>query len=99
MFSEGAYICVRLAWVASISSAKGTLVNITFGLRDVARELSIEVNLTEAELFDAVDKSLASGALLRLTDSRGDTVAISPQAIGYVQVASQQQRRVGFSIS
>ncbi|WP_026460340.1 DUF3107 domain-containing protein [Schaalia suimastitidis] len=74
-------------------------MNVTIGLRNVARELTLDLDMSEDDLFMEVNIALGAGTLLRLTDSRGEKTFIAPQAIGYIQIAAPQQRRVGFSLT
>ncbi|HCX85862.1 MAG TPA: DUF3107 domain-containing protein [Micrococcales bacterium] len=70
-------------------------MEITIGIRQVARELTFETNLTGDEVAAAVEKAL-SGSVLDLVDARGRRVIVPSEAIGYVEIGAEEQRRVGF---
>lgn len=73
-------------------------MEINIGVRDVARELNLDIDLTAEELNKAVKQALSTGAPLELSDSAGRSVLIPASSIGYVEVASVQPRRVGFGL-
>ncbi|GMA32132.1 DUF3107 domain-containing protein [Litorihabitans aurantiacus] len=70
-------------------------MEITIGIRQVARELTLETNQSADEVTAAVEKALG-GAILDLTDSRGRRVVVPSEAIGYVELGAEETRRVGF---
>lgn len=70
-------------------------MEITIGIRQVARELTLETNQSADEITAAVEKALA-GAILDLTDARGRRVIVPSEAIGYVELGVEETRRVGF---
>ncbi len=73
-------------------------MEINIGVREVARELNLDIDITAEELNKAVKNALADGTPLELSDSIGRAVLIPANAIGYVEVASVQPRRVGFGL-
>ena len=73
-------------------------MEINIGVRQVGRELSLDVDITAEELNRLVDEALASGTPLRLSDSSGRSVVVPSDAIGYAEVASAHTRRVGFGL-
>ncbi len=73
-------------------------MEINIGVRNVARELSLEIDMSSEDLDAAVSAALESSTPLRLADSSGRSVIIPSEAIGYVEVASVQPRRVGFGL-
>lgn len=70
-------------------------MEITIGIRQVAREISVETSLSADEVATAVEKAL-SGSILDLTDTRGRRVVVPSAAIGYIEIGAEEQRRVGF---
>lgn len=70
-------------------------MEITIGIRQVARELTLETTQSADEVRAAVEAAL-SGAVLDLTDSRGRRVIVPSEAIGYVELGAEEARRVGF---
>ncbi|AKU65253.1 hypothetical protein ADJ76_05400 [Schaalia meyeri] len=73
-------------------------MEIFIGIRGGARQLSLDVNLTEEQLISRVDEAVSQNALLHLTDTKGQRILVPAHAIGYVQIASKAERRVGFAI-
>ncbi len=73
-------------------------MEINIGVRNVARELNLEIDMNAEELEAAVSAALENRTPLRLSDSSGRSIVIPSDAIGYVEVASIQPRRVGFGL-
>ena len=72
-------------------------MEVKIGVQNVARELSIETDLSAEEVMSAVRSALSGeGVVLSLTDSRGREVLVPTAAIGYVQVGDSGKGRVGF---
>ena len=71
-------------------------MEVRIGVQHVAREVVLESEQTPDEVRDLVAASLKSGEPLVLADERGHTVTVSASVIAYVDVASEQARRVGF---
>lgn len=73
-------------------------MKITIGVRDVPRELTLDIDMTEEAFRKETEAALASGTPLSLTDVGGDKVIVAAQAIGYVQIGAPKQHRVGFAV-
>lgn len=73
-------------------------MEINIGVRNVARELNLEIDMNSEELDALVSAALENKTPLRLSDSAGRSVVVPCDAIGYVEVASVQPRRVGFGL-
>lgn len=73
-----------------------TDMEITIGIRQVARELTFESQLSADELAAEVTKAL-SGAVLDLTDARGRRIVVPSAAIGYIEIGADEPRRIGFA--
>ena len=71
-------------------------MEISIGIRNVQRELTLDVDLTSEEVSEKVSAALENNTVLSLTDSEGKVVFVPSAAIGYVQVNEAQTRRVGF---
>ncbi|HMM94176.1 MAG: DUF3107 domain-containing protein [Micrococcales bacterium] len=72
-------------------------MEVTIGVQNVARELSLETDADAAEVAKAVDAALASPeGVLRLTDSKGRTVLVPGRAVGWIQVGESEKGKVGF---
>lgn len=72
-------------------------MEIRIGVRDVAREVSFESAQSAKEVRAAVTTALEKGeGVLSLDDEKGGTVLVPAASIGYVEIGSQEQPRVGF---
>ncbi len=71
-------------------------MEITIGVQHLPRELVIETNLTADAVATAVTKAFDGDKTLSLTDARGRRVIIPTATIGYVEIGTEEQRRVGF---
>jgi len=70
-------------------------VDVTIGVQNLPREVTVETEESADAVAAAVKKALG-GDPLELTDSRGRKVIIPGSAIGYVEIGSEEQRKVGF---
>ena len=70
-------------------------MDVTIGVQNLPREVVVETDESTDAVATAVKKALAGGPL-ELTDSRGRRVIIPGNAIGYVEIGSEKQRKVGF---
>ncbi|MBM6405199.1 DUF3107 domain-containing protein [Phycicoccus sp. CSK15P-2] len=72
-------------------------MEVTIGVQNVARELTVETDAAADEVAQAVDAALASpDAVLRLVDTKGRTVLVPGRAVGWVQVGESEKGKVGF---
>jgi hypothetical protein len=71
-------------------------VEVKIGIRDVAREVVLESELTPDAVAKAVADAVAKESLLQLTDDHGRLVIVPGSLIGYVEVGAPETRRVGF---
>ena len=72
-------------------------MEVTIGVQNVARELTVETDSDRAEVTAAVDAAMRDGSVLRLTDSRGRAVFVPGAAIGWVQIGDIEKGRFGFT--
>ena len=72
-------------------------MEVTIGVQNVARELTVETDSPTAEVTAAVEKAIADGGVLRLTDTRGRAVFVPGASIGWIQVGDSEKGRVGFT--
>lgn len=73
-------------------------MDVTIGVQNVAREISLETDMTPEQVRAAVDGALAGG-VLALTDTKGREVLVPGSAIGWVQIGSSDKGRVGFGLT
>jgi phage tail sheath gpL-like len=71
-------------------------VEITIGVQNVTRELVIESDQTADQVSAAVSAAIAGGPSLTLTDARGRRIIVPTAVLGYVEIGTDEQRRVGF---
>ncbi|WP_299440931.1 DUF3107 domain-containing protein [uncultured Phycicoccus sp.] len=73
-------------------------MEVTIGVQNVSRELTVETDAAPAEVAKAVDAALAApDGILRLVDSKGRTVLVPGRAVGWVQVGESEKGKVGFA--
>jgi hypothetical protein len=71
-------------------------VEITIGVRDLPREITVESDQSADEVAAAVAAALEGKAALELLDSRGRRVIVPVAGIGYVEIGAETRTRVGF---
>lgn len=76
-------------------------MEITIGVRNVARELTLEVSEDADAVTETVHQALAKaesdeGAALELTSTKGRRVIVPVAALGFVEFGGDEQRKVGF---
>ena len=71
-------------------------MEITIGVQNLPRELVLESDQSPDEIAALVTAALAAQGALELVDTRGKRVIIPTASIGYVEIGSEEQRRVGF---
>ena len=71
-------------------------VEITIGVQNLPREISLESDQTPDEVAAAVAAALSGRPALELVDARGRRVIVPTASIGYVEIGSESKGRVGF---
>ncbi len=71
-------------------------VDITIGVQNLARELVVESDQNSDDVAQAVSEALAGKPFLELRDVRGRRLMVPTASIGYVEIGSEETRRVGF---
>lgn len=72
-------------------------MEIRIGMVNTPRELSLETSSTPAEIESLVAAALAgSTPFLKLSDDKGKVYIVPSATIAFVEVGSDQSRRVGF---
>jgi len=72
-------------------------MEIRVGIRNSARELVFESNLSGKDVETAVDAALSSGSkTIKLTDDKGRLFIIPAETLAYIEVGVEEVRRVGF---
>lgn len=73
-------------------------MKVVIGVRNVAHELIVDVNMSAEEFTQAVRHAIHDNHILELTDSQGDKILVPGQAIGFTQITADEPRRVGFHL-
>ncbi len=71
-------------------------MEVTIGVQNLAREIVVDTDLTAEAVATAVADALGGAPALELTDSRGRRVIVPTASLGYVEIGTEEQRRVGF---
>lgn len=74
-------------------------MQIRIGVRDVAREITLESEETSQGVRDAVSTALSDKdgtGIVSLTDERGGTVLVPVRSLGYIEIGASEKSRVGF---
>ena len=72
-------------------------MEIKIGVRHLTREIIIESKEDIEAIRAKVSEALTNGTLLELVDEKGATTLISGAQIGYVELGTEEKRRVGFA--
>jgi hypothetical protein len=72
------------------------MAHIRIAVTNVNSELSFESSESPKEVRTAIDKAIAAGSTLSLTDTKGREYLIPAEKIGFVEIGEQSERRVGF---
>ena len=73
------------------------VVDIRIGIANSPREITFETSQSAAEVEKVVADALAGGGThVTLSDSKGKTFIVPTAALAYVEVGSEENRRVGF---
>lgn len=71
-------------------------MDLSIGIQNLAREVNIETDATQAELEAKVDAALTDGSPLKVVSKKGATVIVPGSVIAYVQFGAPEKRAVGF---
>ena len=73
------------------------LVDIRIGITNSPREISFETAQTADEVEKVVGDALDGGkSYVTLADSKGKTYLVPTASLAYVEVGSEESRKVGF---
>ena len=75
-------------------------MELVIGIRDLTRELSLDINDDdEAAVTEAITAAVSgTSSQLDLTDTKGNRYLIPATTIAFVQIGAKAQRRVGFGV-
>lgn len=71
-------------------------MEVKVGIRQVAKEIVFDSNLSAAEIADALATALADQGVLILHDTHGRQVLIPSSGVGYIELGAEHARPVGF---
>lgn len=72
-------------------------MDIRIGIANSPREISFESSQTSAEVEKIVAQALDSDAkFVKLTDDKGKVYIVPTASLSYVEVGSEESRRIGF---
>jgi len=72
-------------------------VDIRIGIVNSPRELSFESSQTAAQIEKTVADALGSDAkFIKLSDSKGHVYIVPVASFAYLEVGSEESRRIGF---
>ncbi|MES2171486.1 MAG: DUF3107 domain-containing protein [Actinomycetota bacterium] len=72
-------------------------MDVRIGITNSPREISFESAQTAADVEKVISTALDGGAkYFKLADSRGTIYIVPTDQFGYIEVGSEESRRVGF---
>lgn len=71
-------------------------MEIKIGVKNLAREVVVELDQSAEELKSTFEKALADRTILALTDTHGRQVIFPAEGIAYIEIGQQNARPVGF---
>ncbi|MBA8813459.1 DUF3107 domain-containing protein [Frigoribacterium faeni] len=72
-------------------------MDIRIGIANSPREISFETSQSAAEVEKVVADALDGGkSYVTLADSKGKTYLVPTASLAYIEVGSEESRRVGF---
>jgi len=71
-------------------------MEIKIGIRNIAREVTLDIDMTIDEVVEAYNQASANDTLLRLTDTSGRQTMIRATAVGYIEFGKEHAHPVGF---
>ncbi len=71
-------------------------MDIRIGIANTPRELSFESSQAPEEIEKIVSAALDS-AVLKLADNKGKIYIVPTSSLAYVEIGSDQSRRIGFA--
>jgi len=72
-------------------------VEIRIGIANTGRELTFETNESAADVKTSVAKALDSAAThVSFADSKGNSYIVPTASLAFVEVGTEESRRVGF---
>lgn len=73
-------------------------MQVTIGIRETNRELSLDVEASSEEIYNLVSQASTMEAPLKIVDKDGKMAIIPLASLAYLEVAATENRRVGFGL-
>ena len=73
-------------------------MQVTIGIRETNRELSLDVDANSEEIYTLVNQANENNQPLKITDKDGKMAIIPLASLAYLEVAATENRRVGFGL-
>jgi len=76
-------------------------VEVRIGVTQTPKELEVELpDGSRDQIVKDIETALSGeGSMLWLTDRRGRTIGVPAAKLAYVEIATTEERKVGFSVS
>ncbi len=71
-------------------------MEIRIGVQNVARDVVLESSDSAEAVEQSVTAAIADGGVLTLRDDKGRLVLVPAAALAFVEIGSEESRRVGF---
>lgn len=71
-------------------------MEIRIGIQHAPRELSFDTDATPTDINAQLTAALASGGVLNLSDTKGQSYLVPAANVAYIEFGSTQARPVGF---
>jgi len=72
-------------------------VEIKIGIQNAPRELAFETAQAADEVTALVSAALTDGSVLSLSDDKGRLIMVPGDRIAFVEIGTQEGRRIGFA--
>lgn len=73
-------------------------MDIKIGVKEVGRELTLDIEGSAEELIHKIQSSLKDGEPIDLTDKKGSRYLIPDDTFAYLEISAVENHRVGFGI-
>ena len=73
-------------------------MEVRIGIQHVTRELVLQSNESAESIKGLVAQAVASGGPIELVDERGHLVVVPSSALGYLEIGTEEVRKVGFGV-
>lgn len=71
-------------------------MEVKIGVVYAPRELLVETDKSAEDVEKALSKAIVDGGLFTLVDEKGSRIAVPVDKVAYVEIATPDDRKVGF---